>query len=486
MVVRVDPQRGWLDFRPEGFAATYLPLDEDVLAVRSAATGAETGSAPVTQIRRSGGIVSCRGFHPDVLRRVQRGDPVFKMTDQATLQELADRVLPALPVHLELSSGPAEVCLKAVLEGFEEHPVTACTALSHHPPLAPERVARQLQKTGGTPFVIQSYTDRTTKPPTLAISALNRLRRTVLERLEQLLAEPHAEEADLRRKSIGTVLDREAVGGDEDAAVRSSESVDSVRVYYPTWQSHQELSAPPQADRIALPADELGRRLSKEPSCVKDWEAARRSQQLGAVLPPCMELRQSAELIGRLRDAGVGEILTARAARKIDGSFDRLSGDFGLNLINSAAVLQAADWGFDSLALSPELTSEQTAQLLHALARSPLSRRGLPLEILVYGRQRAMYMKHCPVGLRQPGCRRCHGHRYALADEQGHVHPLVCHPAGGCRTELLSARPLERAVPDPDLYPQLIFRFIFTDESPADREAIIRRLTGQKRGGSLV
>lgn len=465
VIVGTNPTKGWLDYRPERFGSAAMPSDGDVLAIRHVHTDEELASAPVTQIKERAGIVSCRGFHPAVLDELKRGDIVYRMTDIKHTKSVADTELPRLPLNLTLELTSGFYVLKATCSVQESALGVARLPVEDRPALAEERILQQMRKTGSTPFTLEEFVNLCEAPVTLAISGVNQLRREAIEDLLEQMRLPN-------KCSEKDAVERVA----EVLSVRKTETVSSgnkgqrkIRCYYPAWQHTSEVPQPNYADTVALPADELAAYFKKADFTRKDFDV-----RPVAVLPPNHDLTAAKEDLQILRNFGIQEVLCPTASQASDpllAGFTKIGADVGLNILNSYSLRIASEWNLSSIMLSPELSSNDLNELLGKAELTGLS--GLtPLEIFVYGRQRAMYMKHCPVGLRVVDCRRCAGHHYLLVDESNYQFPLLCHPEGGCRAEILAAEPTVMNAPI-DYSGDIILRFTFVDETVAEQESII-------------
>lgn len=154
------PEKGWLEFRAEKTGGLSVPGDGDILAIRAAGSGEEVASSPVTQISRTAGIISCRGFHPDVLATLRRGDIVQRMTNKEKTAEISTRSLPRIPIVFELSERTDRTGVQFVLTaraGNFDIQATATASPEDRPELSAERIARQLGKTGSTPFCLEQF-----------------------------------------------------------------------------------------------------------------------------------------------------------------------------------------------------------------------------------------------------------------------------------------------------------------------------------------
>lgn len=562
-VVDVDPRRGWLFFRPESQARAQLN-DGDVLAVRHPSTEKELASAPVSQIDDQGGVVRCRGFHPDVLKKLDRGDRVFRMTDARATDEVVQAALPRRPIRFKLEAADDEMSIlrltvstdvrvdpiNGVVTGSAVRPeeegapggkgeglmqtLTASATCPTDPdrqPLPADRVRQQLTKTGATAYLVESVELDPTTEVCLAVSGLNDLRRRCLESLDARLARPSLDvanrvEEDLRGRDAAAVLrDNYAKAGGKGSAARTDLGLPPVRATYPWYKASDALPDLAVA-RVALPIEAICELIQSKSQVLADWKTAVPGRALDALLPAGADYahwtiwekivaeapgivdavvspqaidsqswrfatdakgagdvaKKVASAVAKCADEGGEGVASAdgRVAGLDLAALPEHHADDGAHVLNKLSFVTTAGWPSTTVALSPELSPEQTMDLLNDLddLYDVPTGAALPtVELLVYGRLRAMYMRHCPVGLRREGCSACRGHRFAISD--GKVeHPLVCHPEADCWTSLWQTEAGFRLQPQSlflaaDAVLPRLYRFIFTDESSAQQRALL-------------
>ena len=144
-------------------------------------------------------------------------------------------------------------------------------------------------------------------------------------------------------------------------------------------------------------------------------EAARKLfLTLGGLLPDAMEIRFP------------GAMLWANDLPDTVG----ITGEASLNIFNTEALNEVADWGLSSVYLSPECTLSQIRRMAKV---SPI-----PVGVTVYGRQEMMISEYCVVNaMLGKGCDKMHCDapctrgRYALKDGGGRLFPIrtdeACH-----------------------------------------------------------
>ena len=353
-------------------------------------------------------------------------------------------LLPEKPVTLAVTDGTHRV------EVAGEVPQTALTR-----PTDEELARRALEKCGGTPFYLQNLTCHIAPGLMLPLSALNRLRAAALTALAEARsvvipypqAPAAAEEPSGRRRPQGAaeLRCRLAAAAQASPAIRRGAG----RLSLPLW----ELAEHPELIESCG-----GRLLAELPAfCPVEQE-----ETVMRTLRRLKEYGLTAALCGNL-----GTLLMAREAGLA------ITGDYGLNIINSPAARQAAELGCAELTLSFEC--ERTA------ARSLES--PVPLGIIAYGHLPLMLLRNCP-GKTAAGCGDCRGINH-ITDRRGEDFPLQC----GQRqyTHLLNPRPLflSDRLPEWDFCDFLTLRF--TTESPAECDAVLKMYqTGAAPAGAFT
>ena len=353
-------------------------------------------------------------------------------------------LLPEKPVTLAVTDGTHRV------EVAGEVPQTALTR-----PTDEELARRALEKCGGTPFYLQNLTCHIAPGLMLPLSALNRLRAAALTALAEARsvvipypqAPAAAEEPSGRRRPQGAaeLRCRLAAAAQASPALRRGAG----RLRLPLWGLGEH---PERLESCG------GRLLAELPAfCPVEQE-----EMVMRTLRRLKEYGLTAALCGNL-----GTLLMAREAGLA------ITGDYGLNIINSPAARQAAEFGCAELTLSFEC--ERTA------ARSLES--PVPLGIIAYGHLPLMLLRNCP-GKTAAGCGDCRGVNH-ITDRRGEDFPLQC----GQRqyTHLLNPRPLflSDRLPEWDFCDFLTLRF--TTESPAECDAVLKMYqTGAAPAGAFT
>ena len=348
-----------------------------------------------------------------------------------------------LPVDMALTLSPHAPASLCVTDGAHRITVTGevpQTAISR--PTDAILARRALEKCGGTPFYLQRLECRIAPGLMLPLSALNRLRAAALNALEAA-------------RSIVVPYPRSQQAAEEPAGLARPQGAPQLRC---------RLSAAAQltpavrrgAGRLSLPLSQL----AGEPQLLEAC-GGRLMAELPLFCPPQQEESVAKTLLTLKRQGlretlcgNLGSILLARQAGLA------VCGDYGLNLMNSAALKQAAVLGCREAILSFECDRAAARAL-----QSPI-----PFGILAYGHLPLMLLRNCP-GKTAAGCGDCRGVSH-ITDRRGEDFPLQCH--GRQYTHLLNPRPLflSDRLPEWDFCHFLTLRF--TVESPRECDEILK------------
>ena len=316
--------------------------------------------------------------------------------------------------------------------------------------LTEEDIRIQLSKTGGTPFSVSDIQVLIEPGLSLPLSALNALRRTVLEELSM--------ERAIRKK---TAVAAYHPGARYENRRSSPDMMLSLRL---ASQVSEELLALRPAF-LFLPPEEFSR-LSDLPA-----RAAEFGVTLGMTLPRIYLDHERNLLLAAMQETmalGVRHVMAGNLGYlPLCRSLGlEVHGDFGLNVHNSQAVKQCKRMGLQSATLSFELQLPQIRDIW----------KPMDCSLLVYGRLPLMVTENCVVTSHTSAATCGEGH--ALVDRKGMKFPLV--PAFQSRNELLNSQTLFLADKRTD-YEHIGLRYarlLFTTESAAETLAIAERYLG--------
>lgn len=350
---------------------------------------------------------------------VRRKEDVTAATN-AVLSELRhlyqqERQSVGVRFALEIRAGQP-VCLTASdAQGRQASAQGPVAETARSRPVEEGRCREQLQKTGGTPFFPEEIACSIDAGLSIPVSALNQLRRQVLDSLLE------------QRKSLPAIpFVREEV-------LPSSQTA---RPESPVWRAHfAQVRSPEEIPEQASCCERIYVPLATEPEVLQALR--KRGLPLGVEIPRGMfgierqvqkQLECAAEL--GVREVWAGTLGAVATARELGLT---VHGGFSLNVANTASLELLEQLGLADTELSPELSLRQVRGLAGRLPRG----------ILVYGRLPLMLCRNCPAANAPGGCRGCSlrgGSRLPqLTDRKGICFPIRC--AGSC-SEVLNSVPL--------------------------------------------
>ena len=313
--------------------------------------------------------------------------------------------------------------------------------------LTVQQVEEQLSKTGGTPYCCTGVRALVESGLSVPVSALNNLRRQVLDGLsKQRSALPARKRGEFK---VGARYANRTEPPQVNVSLRSvSQLAGDLLALKPAMISLPvgELAAHPEvADKIL----ERGIRLAVElPRVCTDRELPELKEQLAKT----REMGATDALVGN-----VGLISVAAEAE-----FE-VRGDYGLPVFNTQAIKEFKRMGLASVTASFELKLAQIRDLSKAV----------DTEILAYGRMPLMITENCIIKNHAGKCN-CKNTN-TLTDRKGAKFPVV--PAPGCRSEILNSTTLFLADKQAD-YDRIglwAIRLLFTTENAFECAAITER-----------
>lgn len=306
-------------------------------------------------------------------------------------------------------------------------------------PLTEEAVRTQLEKTGGTPFSVSDTRVLLEEGLSLPLSALNALRREVLEELSMELGSAARKHAQFAPFYPGAQYEN----------IRSAPEM-SISVLRAAQVTDELLACRPAS--LFLPLDEL-LRVPELPKKARAYGTA-----VGVTLPRvCTDAawtaleRQLEEAVSYgVEDVMAGNIGYLPLCRRLKL---RAHGDFGLNITNTQSVKQYKRMGFSSLTLSFELQFSQMRDI----------GKPLPCSALVYGRLPLMVTEQ---HIAPPQA--ATGGIVQLTDRKGMSFPVL--PAPEQRSEIYNSQVMYLADKRAD-YARIglsQYRLFFTTEQPQE------------------
>lgn len=319
---------------------------------------------------------------------------------------------PRVPVEMTVTIRPEEPAALTVGDGtrrVEKRGAVPEKALNH--PTDEALCRRALEKTGGTPFRLETLHCDIAPGLMVPVSALNALRKEGLEELlrlrEEIVPHPfqlpegdpevHLKLLDLRYPQLRVRLEK-------------------------AEQLSPEVTGP--AELVILPVEEIAAHRE-----LLTLLGDRLAAELPVFLPP-LEEEALGKLLAELRQEGLGKALCGGPGqlRLAKESGLRAYGDYGMNVLNSYALRECRELGAEDMTLSFE----------SGLRQGRAMGDYLPYGIIGYGYLPLMTFRACPIQGAK-GCGRCQG-RGVLTDRLGKEFPVVCR--GRRYSQLLNTVPL--------------------------------------------
>lgn len=272
-------------------------------------------------------------------------------------------------------------------------------------PLDKKRCISQLSKTGNTAYKFKNIDLEIDENCAVAVSALNMLRRTALERL------------DKQRINVHNYKINENVNLD----------------FTPYTPKDRTVRARVQKTKIGTGFKQCELVFCPLYSDLKELERLKREgYNVGVEVPRGMFGREEkiAEKLEQVKALGIYDVLCHNLgalylAKQLGMT---LHGGFGLNLVNTFDLLWAEEYGLRDTELSFELTFDRINALGGNLDRGIISYGYLPL----------MLCRNCPAKSEGIDCKTCKNHS-KMTDRLGKTFLLKCD--GNC-TEVLNSVPL--------------------------------------------
>ena len=392
------------------------------------------------------------GPHMFGTRKQQSEPSALFAAARAAYEDGSARRVPVNFYALIRKGEPAQVAVEDPVYGLFRAAGPVPEEARNHP-LTRSAVEAQLSRTGGTPFRVQSVKAAVEEGLSLPLSALNALRRDVLEQLSAA------------RQALP---DRPASPFKPGIRYENEKTPPAFTVSLRRYGqlSDDLLSLAPA--RLYLPAEEL----AAHPEAAERCKAS--GVPLCVTLPRVVLDTERPELLSLLDAAaacGVDEVLTGDLglARLAQGKGFTLRGDFGLPVFNSQTEKELKRLSFASVTASFELKFPQIRDLSKAVET----------ELIVYGRLPLMITQNCVIksSTGQCSCEK----QPELTDRLGEHFPVV--KAFGCRSEILNGKQLFLADKQAD-WTHLGIRYArlsFTTESAPECAAVFRRYRGVGR-----
>ena len=376
--------------------------------------------------------------------RAKVGDLVIRLTDAQQLSQAQAMTIPAIPVQMHLIAYPGKPLTLEVTDGTSRVRCQGdAVAPAKNRALTEEDACRCLEKTGDTPFVMESC-QVDTAGSFVPVSLLNAIRREALEALKVKRTADFAH-------PVGEVLPEDEIHLPEEAApglmifrtpaqLQAAGKTNLLPVWSPEdWRQsalEEGLQQLPEGVCLHLPTVCEEDTLLAIHRFVTDHQ-----DQLGGVV------------LGSVGQLGLAWPVPMGAGE-------------GIPVMNRRAASFLMQQGCRFVTASPELTGEEIAALTSGHAS---------VVIPAYGRTRLMLLHHCPartaLGLKRGhrDCTLCDAGAAeslqggVLTDRKGYAFPLLRQRLPeGCLIQLMNALPTDNLSKVSGQSPMIVF----TDETP--------------------
>ena len=365
------------------------------------------------------------------------------------LRDLYRAERPRVPVDMILTVETGECLTLAARDGdgFSAFAVSAVRAEEARVrAMDPVRCQEQLEKTGGTPFTPGKIDCQIEEGATAPISAVNQLRRQVLEELSQKRQ---------HRPPYAFTMPEWPVG---QPSRKTHLQPLPLRAHYASIRQIGEEAR--FCERIYLPLEVP----------LPAWEALReKGYRLGAEMPRAFFGGEETvrRYLREKKAAGFLDVwcgsLGALALARQEGM--RCHGGFSLNVTNTSSLQRLEQLGVLSQELSFELPLAKAARIGGTMPRG----------LLIYGRLPLMLCRNCPAANAPGGCQHC-SQPPELTDRKGAKFPVFCRNSGGSRQiEVLNSVPLCMTGRMQEIQGQDFGVLRFTVENLVECDDILRR-----------
>ncbi len=378
------------------------------------------------------------------IREEEREDPSW-MKEVRRSYEAAEHPLVPVTFRAELRSDKSVLTVRDA-QGREctlEGPVPEAARMMA---LTRDELAARLAKTGGTPYRCVGVEAQIAPGVTLSAAAINGMRRDVLNLLT-------AQRARRQDPELGRPQKTRIFRG------RDGQPELTVQVTTREQITDRLLKMKPAVLYVPVHI------LAEDPAlCTQLVSRVRVCAALPRIVhdPELPALRQS---LARIRALGVREVLAGNlglvvVARECGM---RCRGDFGLNLFNSIAVNTARELELRSACLSMEMTLPQIRDVS----------KGVPCELLCYGRMPLMVTENCLIKGKTGKCT-CQLNPTKLTDKTGAEFPVI-KDGNACRSVLLNGKKLNWLDRQDDLGRLGLWaiRLYFTTENPREVDQVL-------------
>ncbi|MGM0502531.1 MAG: DUF3656 domain-containing U32 family peptidase, partial [Bacillota bacterium] len=373
-----------------------------------------------------------------VNKPVQEGSPVYRTSDYNLLSSLAESYQnPDTYKQIDVFGAViAQIGEKLKLDLWDQDGYFVTAELEFKPesakkqPLSRENLKEQLSKLGSTPYSLKKLDCTVDDNLFIPISKLNQLRRTAVQKLNQARKEGF-EPSERTDNFSAAELKIKKSKSNQSAVPQLTISIKN--------SDYLESLLKTGVQRIYCPIKNLDLEELKELLKVKQ------DTELFIALPRIakqQEIEDLKEIVNKLTKLDIdGFLIPQLGALKLVTATDKsLAADFPLHTLNLHSLEMLQQLGFETAALSPELTLKELKQL--TITEQPKQ------EIIVYGYLAMMISEYCPIGAVErefdfsKNCNlECEERNYGLLDRKGMVEAIET-DAENCRATIYNSQPL--------------------------------------------
>ncbi|MGM0368856.1 MAG: DUF3656 domain-containing U32 family peptidase [Bacillota bacterium] len=374
----------------------------------------------------------------DLKRKVNRGDAVYKTSDQQLLSSLAESyrnpdTLKEIEVYGTLT---AKIDQKLKLDLWDQAGYFVTVEIdfvverAKQQPVTADELEEQLSKLGSTTYLLANLDFDTDDNLFIPISQLNQLRRDAVEKLNQ--ARKEGAQPEERRNNF-------AVNQLENSTDNSYQVDEPQLTVGITNNDLLEDVVKTGVKRVYCSNKNLD--LTLLDRLINEYPDV----EIFVRLPQIAHQREIEDLKGRLEELEASQIdgyliPQLGALHLARGTDKSIVADAPLNTFNRHSLESLGNLGCETVTLSPELTLTEIKEVSHLTEPEQ--------EIIIYGHLAMMVSEYCPVGgveskfNSSQGCQiDCEERSYGLLDRKDMIEPVET-DRDNCRSVIYNSQPL--------------------------------------------
>ncbi|HTL89937.1 MAG TPA: DUF3656 domain-containing protein [Leptolyngbya sp.] len=376
--------------------------------------------------RQSGKTILTFGRDQLNLHRIDIGDLVWKTSDPDLDRQIRQTYAGDQPkfqrsIDIEIHGEIGQV-LTAIARDAAGHIARTESEMplieAHSKPLTADRLQEQFGRLGNTPFKLGKLENHLQDAAMIPVSELNRMRREIVDRLEQLRIQPKQWQLDQTRSQIDLLPEATSQSQPPELVVliRKLEQLETtlksgIQTVYCEFED-------PRAYRQAV-------ELTRQSSDAEIW-----------VAPPRVTKPGEQWILEQVRKSNADGYLIRNYDHLKFFEHDRKIGDFSLNIANAITADYFKQLGLEHLTASYDLNVGQLTDLVKSCPADWF-------EITIHQHIPMFHMEHCVFcaflsdGTDFTNCGRpCEQHEVKLRDRAGIEH--ILHADAGCRNTVFN------------------------------------------------